>query len=220
MVVGAATQRKRLRRLAQWYNLAQPILLLSKIVTGAGRWFYPVEIDQLPSRFHDAGILRIKPQALVLWVPMCILRVSSHRHTFNATTAVTWALAHVQRATRRLHDLDTVGTPAVAVSYGDLLWDGAALSLQLSTFVPCLGRLNTEADPFKLRWFDGNRPKTKGTIGSYGRLHPREKLCSGAVPGDILAETMRDPVIRDHVAEIAKMEGELVKRATVPRTAG
>ena len=174
----------RLQRLAVWLNLSKNILLLSKHSTGARYWLYNASHyatpAALPSRLRNAGIARIKPRAIVLWTPLCVARQNHSHHADrngNASHAVKYTLWHLHQTVQSLWKFASLGIPAIALSQGDVLWDGGAVRRRLHAFVPCLGQLSTEADPHALKWAKGNTFKAHGSIAEYGRQHPRNATC-------------------------------------------
>lgn len=209
-----------LQRIAPLLNMSRKILLLSKIdtegksllfqeenriiFTGGDAWWHSENV--LPSRYINAGITHILPRILVMWTPLCMMRMSSHRRHMSAADLIKLTAGRLENEVSQIRLLRASGFSVLVFSYADLLWRGNEVASWLSDFIPCIGQLDTNVT-LSFKWVNGNDFKAHGTIAEFGRRHSRKEYCREHAP-DILAAMASAPELqrRIHDAEAVLRE--------------
>lgn len=124
---------------------------------------------ELPPRYLQFGIQRLRLAFVAMWRPVCISQTSSHS---PGNPDFEFAASEGKRLEVLVKDINwmqDLGMPYLVVSFGQLLWNPDATQRRLQNFLPCLPGVSPDYVPqMNVDIFDGNDWKAKGSVRQYG----------------------------------------------------
>ena len=173
--------RQRLRAYGRVWDLQRPVL----VDKSPGPTMRALNFIHEALRQYEPGTVpgvdTLSQSYVIMWTPWCLLPML---HSASRESGGDQATApEMELATRALYLYETLraahlllqkfGTPALVVSYADLLWRTDATAQRLVRFMPCLNALDTGFAPKPgVDVVDDNHWKAHGTTQQYGASHP------------------------------------------------